>query len=366
MLQKCLTISIDYPIVKRICSTVNKQYKKDYSSVINLSSNEMCSETITKMFNEYIRDLRDYHVHKYPYYDSVTIHAADYFAVDKGNILLTSGTNNAIFVVLNALSKFMSRMVIEKPNYESYFEYANLNQIDIIELEYDGDPKLEKKIRVIEEQKNCIVEITSPHGWSGMKVDWDVMKNIAGLCKKNGNILIMDEAYAAYGSVSYIQLIKEFDNVIIIKSLSKHFGIASLRVGLIISSSDIISYLARWCPSNSISQFSLDFFDYLINHSEVIDSVVGNVIENREKIKNHIVSSNLSVKVFDTYTNFVTLQFEKKKDLESIIEVFDKHKIRIKRLDFEKAYDKCIRITIPEKMDEKFLELLRNFQTNYF
>ena len=346
---------------KDIIDNVPQQNKFDYSGWLNCSSNELKSKSIQLLFQNYLAQQSDYEVYKYPYFQTATGHLAELFRVSPGQLLLTGGTNVAIFILLHCFGRTVEQMIIEQPNYEQYVSYAHLNGVNLLTVDYDGDENAVNYLSIIKKNTNCIIQVTNPHGWSGLNINKKAMEEIAFICKKNSHILIIDEAYGVFDDVYHTDLLSVYNNIFLIRSLSKALGIASLRVGCVLSTEPNISYVNRWNPSSPISQFSLDFLDYCIQNYEYIQNVQNRVVENRETLKKTLKGMYKGWRIWDTHSNFITIQFSSKRDFLDFVDIMTRNKIKIRDLSSSPTYSNCIRMTIHEEIDDIIMTVFKQY-----
>ena len=116
----------------------------------------------------------------------------------------------------------------------------------------------------------------------------------------------MDEAYIDFGGESSVELINEFDNLLVVTTLSKSRALAGLRVGFAVGNEDLIEALNR--VKNSINSYTLDRLA-LVGAEEAIrddgyfNEIRGKIVKTRERISKKLL--DLGFRVTDSKTNFV-------------------------------------------------------------
>ncbi len=165
-------------------------------------------------------------------------------------------------------------------------------------------------------------------------------KDIVKILKKaNNSIVVIDEVYEEFTKVSCIDLIKDYDNLFIIKSFSKAFGLASLRVGYILSNSKNIKELTKVGSPYNVNQLGiiaatavLDDIKYMKNYAREVLEVYKPMLEEYFNEKN--------MKYFSGTANFILLYFENPK------KIYNKLKEHCVLIRMKEGLENYVRISI--------------------
>ena len=103
------------------------------------------------------------------------------------------------------------------------------------------------------------------------------MRQMAVLCWEKGHLLIIDEAYVDFAGFDHLSLAKEFENVLLVRSFSKGWGVAGARLALIIGSTRVIEYLKRYNPMNPVSGPSIAIVTQLLREYSQLCHAQGDV-----------------------------------------------------------------------------------------
>lgn len=345
---------------------VEAKAKKNYKGFLNLSSNELHHAGIKEVCdNFFLQSLTD-KVRCYPYYPDSCHQIATHFAVADDQVVLASGSDFAINLLLMVLKNKKS-VVICNPEYYSYSNYAIINGFEIIKPDNfigGGIDKFKEYINLLNSIEPSIVVLSNPNGLTGYKLDVQDMHEIAAFCHRKGHLLIIDEAYSLFCELAHTHLINQFNNVIVLKTFSKTHGMAGLRFAALFSSKEIITYLRKTGIENTVSGVTADFFLYLIERKEFITKVIHDVNTVKQRFSEMILTVFPNWHIFETATHFVTIDTFDKQCAKTVTEFFEKNKIIIKNLGSVCDLATCIRITVPEKNDiEKVVSLLNQYKT---
>tara|TARA_B100001989_G_C24459341_1_gene423300 strand:- start:158 stop:892 length:735 start_codon:yes stop_codon:yes gene_type:complete len=176
----------------------------------------------------------------------------------------------------------------------------------------------DKLFKLIKQKKIKAFFLPNPDSPSGHAFSYLELKEIVNLCKLNSVYLIIDEAYFPFYKYSSIKFIKKYDNLIIIRTGSKSFGLAGLRVGFIASNSKIITLISKYRPIYEIGNLSSKFYTHLYKNIKLVNKITFEQIIIKNNFENFLRKLNFDV--IETNANFVLVNFKnKKRKIEKMI-----------------------------------------------
>ena len=320
--------------------SLEKIDKKSYRHLLNLSSNESQSAEYQRLFSEFIKYYDPAIITKYPVFRAAHNEACSYHSVERNQLMLTPGSDFAINLVMNAIGKNTQGLVTHHPNYNGYQHYAALQNMQI------------RLVANISESTVCnlshhLVAITNPEGFLGTVMTFAQIEKIAKICQLNNNILVIDEAYIEFNTFNHCELINVFDNVIIIRSYSKGMGLASMRIGALMASSNILDYLSRFASENSISDISLEYLRFLLKKQQRMKEINLTTCHNRDLLISKLRTDLPEWDIYTTHTNFITIATRSIEEATQTVATLLDNGIRIRRLVEFNSHLHCIRITVP-------------------
>ncbi len=228
--------------------------------------------------------------------------------VPEENILITAGADYALHHVAETFLTIDKKAVISVPSFprtEFHVRVVGASPIFINTYGNNEIEKLQMIIQSTEKEKANIIFIESPVNPTGEIIRY---KTIKPFLKRNSNkIFIIDQALSGFLDESLSKLALEFHNVIIIKSFSKLYGLAGLRVGYIIASRRLLDFIKKTVSPYEISTESLFILQKLLNKNSVIKNNKSGVLVNLQYLK-----QNLKIKFSDSFGPFVLLDGGKK------------------------------------------------------
>ena len=168
------------------------------------------------------------------------------------NVFAGNGSDEIFTLLFRGFIETTGIAAFTYPSYSLYDTLAQGNGIKYEKINLDSDLKLD--LNRFLEKKYSMVIISNPNNPTG--TFWEKEK-IEKFIKQYKGLLVVDEAYIDFYGGSSIDLIKEFDNIIITRSFSKSYSLAGLRVGLAIACEDIISGLFKLKDSYNVDTLAL-------------------------------------------------------------------------------------------------------------
>lgn len=163
--------------------------------------------------------------------------------LSENNIIITAGSKIACFIAFSAILNPGDNIFLHEPSWVSYQEHAKLCDAQTHFIPYDQN--VEGFDKYFEESKCRALILNNPNNPRGYKYSESELRYCADLCKKNGSYLIVDESYSDFveGNLffSATKLLDHYENIIVINSFSKNFGLSGWRVGYLIADEKFIN-----------------------------------------------------------------------------------------------------------------------------
>jgi histidinol-phosphate aminotransferase len=187
------------------------------------------------------------------------------------------------------------------------------------------------------------------------------IEDVETLAKSFPGIVILDEAYGEFADYSFIPRIREFENMIILRTFSKAFGLAALRLGYGVANPELAKILAEKSPlPYPVSAFTIRMGCKMLDNIKLMRKSVEQVKNERGKLIKALNEID-GVEAFDSQANFLLVNTRKPAD--EVYKKLLKRSIMLKKLGKLLQYDNCFRVTIglPE-MNVKLIKALKQIQ----
>ena len=187
------------------------------------------------------------------------------------------------------------------------------------------------------------------------------MEDVEALAKTFPGIVILDEAYGEFADYSVVPRISEFQNMIILRTFSKAFGLAALRLGYAVASPDLAKILMEKAPlPYPVSGFTLRMGSKMLDNVDLMKKSAKELIVERGKLIKAL-NKIKGVQAFDSQADFLLVNTQK--PVNEVNEKLLKRGIMLKKWGKILQYDNCFRVTVglPE-MNSKLIEVLKQIQ----
>lgn len=232
---------------------------------------------------------------------------AEYSGVKDSQVIIGGdGADEIIDVLAKTFIDDGDEFIVPLPSY-MYYEYL-LNQYGAkpVYAKWDLDEnKLDaESIYNLITSKTRMIFLCSPNNPTGTLIDKEILIDIA---RKNPDILIIiDEAYFEYSEVTNKDLINEYDNIFIIRTMSKVLGLAGMRIGYGLACEEIIEYMHRIKPVFSLTRLSFVAALNTFRDKEYIEDSIKKGIESRQYLHDELSKID-GLKVFPSKSNFMLI-----------------------------------------------------------
>jgi len=274
---------------------------------------------------------------------------ADSFNVKKENILIGNGSNEMISTILTATLESGKKVIIPEPTFTVYkLISSNLNaNITSVTLNDDFTYNVDKFMEEAK-SKGSVTVICSPNNPTGTFLSYDDIKKIVDASR---GIVIVDEAYIHFGGETVIDLIKDYDNLILLRTFSKAFGLAGLRIGMMIGNENIIGQLSKVKLPYNINIFSIIVLEEIFKNLSFLEDNIKKILTQREYLENSFKEFN-KLEVIPTSTNFFLVRV---KDSKWLFNELLKFSILVRDVSNYPMLNNCLRISVGSKNENQLL-----------
>ncbi|HJS01350.1 MAG TPA: histidinol-phosphate transaminase [Flavobacterium sp.] len=279
--------------------------------------------------------------------------------VSPQNILVGNGSDEVLDLLFRAFCEpNVDNIITLPPTYGMYGVLANLNAIKNkkIILKDEFQPNVNSILNRVNENTK-IIFLCSPNNPTGNTFSEESILRI--LNEFNG-LVVIDEAYIEFSDKpTWLKRISEFENLVIVQTLSKAYGMAGLRLGLLFASTDIITVLEKIKPPYNVNSVSQNLaIEKLASLKYIYE--IEEIKEEREKVMKALVCCKVVTEIFPSETNFILFKVD---NATFQYNQFLENGIVVRNRSNDSLCRSCLRITIgTPKENEKVIELLKNLK----
>ena len=337
-----------------------KGYQKPekVSDAIKLDSNE--NFAIKKEFQtELIREAQKRcDVRQYPLgdVDSLISALGKYLKIPANMIGVGNGSDQILDLILANLCSKKTKILTSAPTFGFFEERCTLYSIPTIKIPFSEKMQLNIDDFIKKSKGADMIYLDSPNNPTGFQFSRNDLKKLIQSFK---GPIIIDEAYVEFADSSVVSLVKQFDNLIVVRTLSKAFGLAGLRLGYFAANKKIIDVFSKIIqypyPLNTLA---IQCGILALAKYSKISSMFSLIKNERKKIIQNL-SKTAAFEVFDSNANFVL--FDAKGADSRVYNALIEQGISIRKLGKLGRHKGCLRVTVgtPE-MNSKFLLAIRD------
>lgn len=277
---------------------------------------------------------------------------ASYAGVDPSHVWIGDGSNEILLQSCLAFGGPGRTALVFEPSYRMHYRQARMAGTAVTESKRTDDFEIDidDAIASIEIARPDVAFVCSPNNPTGTVTSIDDIKRIASATH---GLVIVDEAYFEFCRVSMVPFIDSHENVIVVRTLSKAFRLANIRLGYGIAQPGVLEELRRVRMPYAQSSFTEIAATIALKHRDEILGAVKTIVEQREKIEDRL-GELPDVEVYEGGANFV---FFTHPDAPRLLKGLAAAGIVIR--DFTHLVEGALRVTAgtPDENDE-FLQAL--------
>jgi histidinol-phosphate aminotransferase len=311
------------------------------------------------MIDEWLKHLRNAKVNRYPNPSADRLKAALRTVNDvpeTAGLMLGNGSDELIQIILMGVAGDDAVVLSPQPTFVMYRQIAvslglSFVGVDLNEEDFSLDMAA---LRVaIAKHNPKVIFLAYPNNPTGNAFSGEDMLEILRIAP---GLVVVDEAYAPFADASFMPKLREFPNLLVMRTLSK-LGLAGLRLGYLAGHPAWIGQLDKLRLPYNINVLTQQTVEFALSNQAVFDGQIKQIRNDRELVASRLAI--LPVKVFPSQTNFVSFRLlEKEAD-----EVFEKLKqagVLIKNLTPAGGpLHNCLRVTVGTHQENQiFMDVL--------
>ena len=286
---------------------------------VKLNANENPYGLPEEIVEEILRKAKNLEYSRYPNANSVKLSetVSSFWGLTRDNIVIGNGSDELIDYLIKAFSEKGRRVITTAPSFAMYKIYSIVNGANFVQIPLSQSNFSLNEDKILEEAKkedSSIVFIAYPNAPTG---NYFAEDKIIKIIEESGCLVVVDEAYYEFGKKTFVPLIPQYDNLVILRTFSKAYCIASLRMGYLLSNPEIINEVRKVKSPFNVNSFSQLAAQVVFENKEVLKDNIEKIIIEREKLTDRI--NELSpFKTYPSQTNFVLVEVGSKGDTDLV------------------------------------------------
>lgn len=331
----------------------------DSSQILKLNSNENLFIPLSFLRKLLIEAVEELDPRFYPRDELVDLRntIAKKMGVSDEQIVIGAGSDQLIELIVYAFLRREDRVISIDPTFSIYMRTVRARRAHYmpVPLKDDFSLDIDSLLHVANTMRAKLLFLCSPNNPTANQFDKD---SIHRILEGFDGIVIIDETYVDFASYSTVEWIKEFDNLIVLRTFSKVYGIAGLRLGYAISNREISSVIRRFKMPYAVSSVALRMGLKLIEKDAFIEQKIHEI----KKVRSNLIlnlKSLENVKPFKSDTNFVLFSLSKISSEKAYNQLLEQG-IIIRKIGKVLNFKNCLRVTVaPPHIMKKFITALR-------
>lgn len=281
---------------------------------------------------------------------------ARFAGVPAGMVGVGSGSDQILDLILANFASAKTRVLTSDPTFAFFEERCRLYSVPVTAVPFSDGMRLEIDDFLEESKKADILYLDSPNNPTGFQFP---RASLRKLVRSFEGLVIIDEAYGQFGNYSVSGMARSQDNLVVVQTLSKSFGLAGLRIGYLVAGREFAEVFNRVIqypyPLSAISIeagiLALERSGHMREAAEAIKAERRRIIETLGRYE--------AFEVFDSKANFVL--FDARGSYRRVYKALSEQGIAIRQLGRIGGHEGCLRVTVgTREMNSRFLLAVRD------
>ena len=306
------------------------------------------------LFKDLIKDIGDdFYLNLYPddNYTQLKEAIVNYIGCKIENISVGNGSSELLDLCVKTFVDTNELILSLDPTFSMYSIYAKIVNSRYIGAGEGNDftINVDDVIKSIEENDPKLTIICNPNNPTGTIIKRD---DVLRIVKSTDNVVIVDEAYMEFSNESVVDEIENYDNLIVVKTMSKAFSMAGIRTGYLIANEELVKTIEKVRPPYNLNSISALLATKALKQKDKMLSYVENLKVEREKIYEKLL--DMGVKAYKSGANFVFFS----SPIDNLAEKLIDNDVLIRK--FGGKLDNYYRVTVGSpKENETFLDAMK-------
>lgn len=279
---------------------------------VRLDANESYIDLSQSIKEEIAAEIKKIEFNRYP--DPLAENActafADYYGIDRELVTAGNGSDELISVIINGFFERGGKVVITSPDFSMYGIYCRIAEINAVTVKKDQnfDITADDIISAAKSNNAKGVIFSNPcNPTSRVLPPNEIMRIISSL---QDTLIVLDEAYMDFYGEGLLKESGKYNNLIVLKTCSKAFGLAAIRLGFAVACKTLTNALRALKSPYNVNSLTAAAGCVVLGKKDYLISCSQKIINQRKKLYNMLSGVN-GIKVYESASNFVFVYTEK-------------------------------------------------------
>ncbi len=274
--------------------------------------------------------------------------------IQSENILLGNGSDEVLDLIFRAFCEpNKDNIIINPPTYGMYKVLAALNNVAIKNVPLTNDFQLQTNRIIASVDKNTkIVFVCSPNNPTGNLMQISAIKKLL----EQDILVVIDEAYIDFTEEkSWLQEVKNYNNLIVTQTLSKAYGLAGIRLGICYSNSVIINILQKIKMPYNVNVLTQSTALKSLENNATVEKEIQRILKNREALIVSLKKISFIETIYPSDANFLLVKVD---DANLRYQQLIENDVVVRNRTNEPLCNNCLRITVGTAQENE--KLIKN------
>lgn len=309
---------------------------------IKIDANESNYNIFEEIMPEIWSRVMEEDINRYPDSEATALRGAisRFIGVAPGEILCGNGSDELIKMIIDSFVNPGEWVLSHSPTFSMYGMATRIAGGSYAEVETDKDFDLDveaflEKARKIRPK---VIFLCNPNNPTGNILEKDQIRRVL---KETGAIVVLDEAYIEFAGESMVDEIGQWENLVILRTLSKAFGLAGLRLGYAVAQGTIMEVLRAVKPPYNLNRISQRLGTEVLAYASHIEANIETLKRERDRMMEELVKFS-DLEVFPSRSNFILVRTS---EAEALDKAFKEDSILVRKFS-QGRLENCLRISI--------------------
>lgn len=294
------------------------------------------------------------------YCDSLIDILAKKHDIEPNQIIIGNGGDKIIDLMVRLTIYKGDNAITVNPTYPMYEHAVKIQGGSLKELLLTPAPEFDINSNYILEnvnsKKDRLLFLCSPNNPTGNQLD---KNEVLKVIKEFPGIVALDETYANFSNYSFIQQLMKFPNLIIMRSFSKYYGLAGMRIGYALADRRLIARIRELHPAFNLNIVSLELAKLVLNQEQVLTEMCTMVKKERVRVYEELAKID-EVIPYKSQTNFLLFKMKKLDAKRIQKELLKKKGVQVRNMSALPHCENSLRVTITTpKNNDYFIQSLK-------
>lgn len=329
--------------------------------LVKLNQNENPFDIPEEIKKELLQELLAQSWNRYPevFPEKLTEALSRFTGLPAESIIAANGSNELMYTILMAIVGRGTKVLIPAPTFFLYEKIVHVLEGTVVGVPANPDLSfnVERIIAAAQKEEPSLIVINSPNSPTGQMLP---VADIARILSESEAIVLVDEAYIEFADgESAVSLLQRFDRLIILRTFSKAFSLAGLRIGYLLSQPGLCRELAKPKIPFTVNDFASSVAIRLMREPELLRNRIAGIKKEKQRLYDELRQIS-GINVFPSQTNF--LIFTPAVDARSLFGQLLSEKVLIRDVSSYPMLENTLRVNAgTAEENSAFLKALRKY-----